>query len=335
MFNLILFFFISILTILLVKQISIRLKLLDLPSSRKNHDEATPNTGGIALNFLFIYAAWTYFFFENLNVTIFYAIFITLIGFLDDKYNLNPGTKITVLTLIIYYFVNENSIYIEYLSNNFYFLNNLNLGEAKVFFTVACILLLMNALNYSDGIDGLAASIFLFSLINLAFVQYINFKYFNFELLILSIPLIIFICFNIFPIFKSKFFLGDNGSLLLGFILSIICILMVFDLDKKLEPEAIIWCLALIVFEFLSTNLSRIIKKKRVFKPGKDHLHFLIQKKTGSNFLTLFLLVLINQLLFIFGVFINIFYIKYSILIFILVFFGYFILREFLFRNEI
>ena len=333
MINLILFSIISTLTILFVKQISIRLKILDLPSSRKNHNVATPNTGGIALNLLFIYAAWTYFFFENLNITVFYALFITLIGFLDDKYNLNPGTKITVLTLIVYYFVNENSIHIDYLSNNFYFLYNLNLGDAKIFFTVACILLLMNALNYSDGIDGLAASIFLFSLINLAFLQYINFEYFNFELMIISIPIIIFIFFNIFTIFKSKIFLGDNGSLLLGFTLSIICILLVFDLEKKLEPEAIIWCLSFIVFEFLSTNLSRIIRKERIFKPGKDHLHFLILKKTGSNYLTLFLMVLINQSLFIFGVFINIFFIEYSILIFILIFFGYFYIREFFIKR--
>jgi hypothetical protein len=71
-------------------------------------------------------------------------------------------------------------------------------------------------------------------------------------------------------------------------------LLIYFSQIKKLiEPGLIIWIVALIFFDFFSTNISRILKKKIIFAPGTDHLHFFLRKKIGL-YKTLFLFNFFN-----------------------------------------
>ena len=115
----------------------------------------------------------------------------------------------------------------------------------------------------------------------------------------LIIPLIIFLIFN-FAFFNfQKLFLGDSGSLFLGFIISFF--LIYFANQKIAHPIILAWSVVLIVYEFLSINIIRIINKKNLFIAGKDHLHHLILKKYKSVFFTNFLITSINITLFFVG----------------------------------
>ena len=118
-------------------------------------------------------------------------------------------------------------------------------------------------------------------------------------MIIIIIPLSFFLFFN-FSFFKlPKLFLGDGGSLLLGFILSFSLIY----LEKKnlVHPILLAWSIAIFVFEFLSINIIRIKNNKKLFKAGNDHLHHLIFKSTKSIFLTNLYLNLIHIILFMIG----------------------------------
>jgi UDP-GlcNAc:undecaprenyl-phosphate GlcNAc-1-phosphate transferase len=123
----------------------------------------------------------------------------------------------------------------------------------------------------------------------------------NLELffIIILIPIFIFLFFN-YSLFKlPKIFLGDSGSLYLGFVISFI--LIYFAIKDLAHPILLAWSIAIFVYEFLSINFIRVKKKKNPFKAGKDHLHHLIFKITNSNFLTNFFICLTNLILFLIG----------------------------------
>ena len=95
-------------------------------------------------------------------------------------------------------------------------------------------------------------------------------------------PICIFLCFN-YALFRlPKLFLGDSGSLLLGFIISFV--LIYFANQKITHPILLAWSVSIFVYEFLAINLIRLKNKKSIFKAGQDHLHHILIKKTKSIF---------------------------------------------------
>ena len=118
-------------------------------------------------------------------------------------------------------------------------------------------------------------------------------------IIILILPLFLFLFFN-FSIFKlPKLFLGDSGSLLLGFILSFI--LIYFAKKNITHPIILAWSVSLFVYEFLCVNLKRLENKKNLFKPGLDHFYYFILNKTKSILLTNLYLFASNTILFTIG----------------------------------
>jgi UDP-GlcNAc:undecaprenyl-phosphate GlcNAc-1-phosphate transferase len=107
----------------------------------------------------------------------------------------------------------------------------------------------------------------------------------------------LFFNFSVFQL--PKLFLGDSGSLLLGFIISFFLIYL--GSQNLIHPILLAWSIAIFVYEFLSINLIRLKTNYGLFKAGQDHLHHLIFKKTKSIFLTNSILFMTNILLFIIG----------------------------------
>ena len=320
------FLFQIFITLIIVK-LSNHLKLLDIPSSRKIHKKPVPYTGGFILTFTYLFLiVLTSFESQNLNNILSFSILVCLAGFLDDKYNLNPSTKITLQILPIFFLVN-NGFFLNDLGN-YIFLNKLELGSISQVFTILCCLFLINAFNYSDGRDGLLTAIS--STILISYYFYIkSFSFYPAENLIFLIlfPLLIFFFFNI-GIFKNyKIFLGDSGSNLLGFIFGFLAIFIFKELN--LHPVLVIWPLAYIVYEFLSVNVIRIYFKKNIFKPGLDHFHYEIGKLYKiNNFKVVIIITFINILFSIIG------FIFYSylipdiiLLLYFLIFFLYLLFR--------
>ena len=122
-------------------------------------------------------------------------------------------------------------------------------------------------------------------------------------------------------------FLGDSGSLLLGFIISFILIYLANQ--NLIHPILLAWSIVIFVYEFLTINLIRLKNKQNPLKAGRDHLHHLLFKKTKSVFLTNFSITTTNIILFIMG------YLSFSIIsplasliLFISLFFIFLILRN-------
>ena len=311
--------------IYIVSKLSYKFNLLDKPNKRKIHKISTPYTGGIALTFIFFFIIY-YFEFDHilLNNILIYGSFIALGGFIDDKYNLSAGSKILFQLFPIIMLMNEGL----YLSEiNLGKVGIMELGSFSKVFTCICCLYIINSLNYSDGIDGFASVITLSCLINLFLIvdkfNY-NFEYFLFYI---SIVLLIFLAFNLNLLKLPKIFLGDCGSLLLGYIIAFIVIFT--NVILNVNAFALIWVFPLLVYEFLSTNLARLINKRDTFKPGRDHIHYYLLKILKKKNLVNIFGLSFNLAVGIVGY--NIYLVSnelFSLIIFIILFLLYFFVRE-------
>ena len=327
MTNFIIIVFLTLILFQISYQLGLKFKLLDKPSDRKIHKIPTPYTGGLGLILTYFLVVKLLFFELIVLQIIFTSFFIFIIGFLDDKYNINISTRLLFQIFIIYFFINNNNLEINYIFN----LNEkfeLSLGGFNIIFTVLCVALFLNSCNYIDGIDGLLTlqTIFIFS--SIIFLQLFFYKTFNLELFFLIIPLIIFLLVN-FNIFNfPKLFLGNGGSAMLGFIISFIIIYYSYYDDLNIDGELIIWSVSFIVYEFISTTISRILRKKPIFNSGHDHIHYILKNKFNSILSVNLTIFILNILFILTGFFAWLHSDILSVVIFVFLFFVYFIIRE-------
>jgi UDP-GlcNAc:undecaprenyl-phosphate/decaprenyl-phosphate GlcNAc-1-phosphate transferase len=319
--EIVIFTLLSFLLLFICTKISYKFNLVDLPNNRKIHLKPTAYTGGITLSIIYLLAILLFSINNNqLQLILVTGSFISIVGLIDDKYNLNVKRKLILQLLPILYLIFFKKLALTSIGDYHYF--KLNLGEFKIVFTLLASLLLINALNYFDGIDG---SLTFSSVSVLAILYYlIADESLRLFLQIILIPLCIFLFFN-FSLFKlPKLFLGDSGSLLLGFIISFI---LVYSANQKLaHPILLAWSVVIFVYEFLSVNIFRLKNKKDVFRASQDHLHHLLLKKNKSIIFTNILIMIINLLLFIIGYFTYEFIgplTSFSMFIFCFIFFYY------------
>lgn len=317
----------QILLSFIIIKISYKLKLTDNPKDRKIHVKPVAYTGGLIIGISFLFIVFVTDFNKSyLNLILSYSILISLSGFIDDKYNVNPGTKILLQALPIYLLINQE-LYLQDIGTYEIF-GKITLGSFSKIFTLLCCLLVINSTNYCDGIDSLLAITTFIVLVSFSVYSLLlnNTEVYNY-LLIISIPLIIHSLFNFEFVKNFKVFLGDSGSNLLGFIISFITIYLYKY--EQIHPSLLIWPLAFLIYEFLTVNLIRFFKGKAIFKPGHDHIHFELSKFFGfkKNFV-LITIVLIN-LFFSFSGYLIFKYLSNvsSIIIYIIFFMLYFLIR--------
>ncbi len=297
MLNSISIYFILIFIVLLIcGKISYKLNLVDIPNKRKAHSTPTAHTGGIAISLCYIFALQLFNILENnLNLILSISCLISIVGLIDDKYNLNTGGKLSLQIIPIFYLIVVENLRLTEIGDYHYF--NLILNSFEIPFTLLCVLFLINAFNYFDGLDGTLS----FASISVILILYFlstedNLRIF---LIILVLPIFIFLIFNFSFFNVPKLFLGDGGSLLLGFVISFT--LIYFAKEQIAHPILLAWSISIFAYEFLSINLLRMINNENIFKAGFDHLHHYLFRKTKSIFLTNVIIFFTNLLFFLIG----------------------------------
>ncbi len=270
----------------------------DLPDKKlKLHKKKTPILGGIILLINF----FIYFYFQinlfdqfvstqysNFSIREFISILILflslfLIGLYDDKYKLNPNKKLFFLSIVIFLslLLNEdliiNFIYLSFIEKNIFFEN------FSIFFTIFCILILINSLNFYDGINGQSCINFIIIFSYLFFKSGMNFFYLYsifFILLILYLNL------------KNKLFLGDSGIFLLGIIASV-SFIYEYNVEKNIVfADEIFFLLLLPGIDLVRLTFERAIKGKNIFLGDRNHIHHLLNKKFTLFYTNLILIII-------------------------------------------
>ena len=166
---------------------------------------------------------------------------------------------------------------------------------------------LTNSFNMADGLDGLAVGYMLIGLLLLSSAAMI----FSGNVPILKWITILFSCLTMFFLINigstplNKVFLGDGGSLLLGFWLSWICIYFSQDPVAAVKPVAALWCVILPVGDSFIVITRRLLAKRSPFGADRTHLHHILLSMGLSSRLTLSLLMLCAGLLGLFGIFLT------------------------------
>ncbi len=255
--------------------LSFKINLVDEPNYRKIHQGKIPLIGGLTiyLNVLIFFIIFnpTYYF----SVIFYTSAILLILGTLDDIIELGVTFRL-VSQLISCLIVIGSGLFITNIGD-YMLLPNIQIGILSTIFTVFCVIGLTNAFNFIDGADGLCGGLFLTSLISLLCFSIISETYFLIIdknlLYVLVISVILFLIININKNFKI--FLGDAGSMFIGFLIS--CFLILYtQIYEVIHPVLALWCVTIPTFDIISVIIRRLLRKKNPFKPDRRHIHHIL-----------------------------------------------------------
>ena len=262
-------------------------KLYDLPNSRKEHSMPIPTMGGIAVFAGMMAAMFLWFPFSNEmgQICFFFSLLVLFaLGIMDDLRDLSARYKFIIqlglASLIALSGIRINSF------DGLFGLHELPL-TAQYTFTILAIVGITNAFNLIDGIDGLAGGLGFMSLITLG--MFLTLSGDNNTALIafgLAGGILAFLYFNFNP---ARIFMGDTGSLVLGFVIAVLSIrLMQVNIfaSKPVLTNAPVFVLGIVlipVFDTLRVFALRIWKGKSPFSADKTHIHHLLTSTGFSH----------------------------------------------------
>ena len=252
-----------------------RFRWTDRPSEAKVHSKETPTMGGVAI-FL---AYWGAFFIgvpDNVRpgfapIIFLSSLIILVTGIIDDYYDLKPWQKmIGILTAanILYFY---SGIKIDSLTLSYF--GTIEFREAGYLVMMLWIVVITNAVNLMDGLDGLATGTSIISLSTMGLVSYFFTSHMGVSAVVMIFLLVAsllgFLPFNFYP---ASIFLGDTGSLFVGFM---IAVLSLFGLKHAtfvslLIPVAI---LGVPLTDTIAAVLRRTLHKRSISAKDKSHLH--------------------------------------------------------------
>lgn len=280
-------FLITFFSIPTIIKISKRKNLMDEPGVRSSHLRKIPNLGGIAM-FYSIGICTSIFAYEifDLYKFLFASLIILLyVGIMDDIVVMRAYKKLVAQIVVSAFIVIGSDVRIRNLFGIFgiYEIHYL----VSIIFTIITFIILINAFNLIDGIDGLAGG---YSLICSALfgISYYRLGEYNYPLVILSVVLIgsvlAFLYYNLSNLRATKIFMGDTGSMLLGFLLAFTCICFIdIFIDKNIvsvpryhlesAPVVAVAILILPIVDTLNVIIVRLWNKKSPFEADKNHIH--------------------------------------------------------------
>lgn len=256
--------------------------LMDSPNERSSHKEKTPTLGGISffVSIVFTLMVFRPFDIDQVGINILSGVGVLFfVGLKDDLVGVKPSTKIIgqiIATLMLFF---STDLKITTLDG---FLNITDIPYwTSVFISCAIVMAIVNSYNLIDGINGSASMVGMVIFSGFAYVFYDAEMYYYFLLSILCIGfLLAFLRYNLSN--KKRVFMGDTGSMIVGFILAVLAIKF-FALDTTSLESAIInpvnkvWVLLSIIFiPFFDTTrvfTSRIIRHGKPFKADRSHIH--------------------------------------------------------------
>jgi UDP-GlcNAc:undecaprenyl-phosphate/decaprenyl-phosphate GlcNAc-1-phosphate transferase len=269
LFALIISFSVAIISTPFISLFAKKIGALDKPNSRKVHKEALPRLGGLSIIFgtfsgylyLTPYSAYMPYIFIG-------ALIIITVGIVDDTYSLAPIYKLTGQTLAALLVVTAG-LKIEFITLPLY--GEVHFGVFSYLFTIFWIVSITNTINLIDGLDGLAAGVSIIALTSILIMAILNNQMFIVALSIIIIGSTLgFLIFNFYP---AKIFMGDTGSMFLGYSISIISMMGLLKSVALLSFVIPIIILAVPIFDTFFAIIRRILNKQKISAPDKSHLH--------------------------------------------------------------
>lgn len=280
-------YLITFFTIPTIIKISRRKNLMDEPGLRSSHLRKIPNLGGIAIFYAIAISA-SIFAFElfDLYKFLFAAIIVLLfVGVMDDIVVMRAYKKLVAQLVVATVMVIGSDVRIR---SFFGFMGITELNYwVSVAFSIFTFIALINAFNLIDGIDGLAGG---YSLLCSIFfgLSYFRLGSFNYPLVVFCATivgsLLAFLYYNLSNYRTNKIFMGDTGSMILGFLLaftalSFIDLFIVKEISGRPHyhlrsaPAMAVAILIIPIIDTLNVMIVRLSKGQSILNPDKNHIH--------------------------------------------------------------
>lgn len=269
--------FISVIFLTLILNLILIKKSLFLNFKGDNHQKFIdskniPLSGGLILIFT------SYYYLNLLNFA--YVFFIFCVGFLSDIKKINsPKLRFIIQTLIVLGVVYISSITVP--QTKIIFLDQLLTNNTfRIFFSIFCILIIINGCNFIDGVNT--------SLVGYCLIISLSLHYLDLHGVEIS-QIVDF--YNLIPVlialfilnFFNKLYLGDGGSYFLGLLFAL-CLINTYQINNNISPYFVVCLLWYPAFE----NLFSILRKKKLSRspldPDTNHLHQIIFLYLKKNF---------------------------------------------------
>jgi len=223
------------------------------------------------------------------------SFILIVTGVADDRRPLNPKFRLLAQFIAIMTMIFLGSLHIETLGNLFSY-GNISLGVYEIPFTLITAIGLINAINMLDGMDGLAGSLAVIQALLLLALTITHHAILDTTILALFIASILgFLSFN-HPLLHrhAKIFMGDGGSLFLGFVFTWFVIKLSQGSQPIAPPITMIWIMIVPLYDFVRIFFLRIKSKQSPLNPDRQHMHHLLLDTGYSKMQTLTILCSIS-----------------------------------------
>ncbi len=246
-----------------------KLDILDHPNGIKNHRQPIPYLGGLAIYFSFVLAIAVALFhglrFREISVILIGATLIMILGLVDDIRPLNFKTKLILETLIASMLIFFD-IRIKFLTPDY----------IAIFLTVLWVVGITNALNLIDIMDGLSGGVAVIAALAFLFINPPTEQmYVNYTAAALAGATLGFLKYNFPP---ARIFMGDSGSLVLGFILATLSIGTSYSNVNNIALYAPILILGIPIYDTFLVMILRFKQGKSIFRGSPDHFALRLEK---------------------------------------------------------
>lgn len=286
-------FLFTALIVPIIRKISFHVGAVDKPNDRRVNKKDMPNLGGLAI-FLGFLVGYMLFSRENTQmISILISSFVIIItGILDGIKPLPARYKFTAQILAALIIVFYGGILLKNIDA---FGIHINFDILAYPVTVIFIVGMINSINFIDGLDGLAAGVSSIFFLTIGIIAFIMNKLGGLDIVLAFIMLGSTLGFLVHNFHPAKIFMGDTGSMFLGLIISIIALLGFKNvtLTSFIVPLLI---LAVPILDTFFAIMRRIINKKPIYLPDKQHLHHQLLDMNFSHRTTVLIIYYINIL---------------------------------------
>ena len=253
----------------LLRIVAERFQIMDQPGGRKVHEHAVPRIGGIAFA---VGACASIAWWGPKDITTFSVLLgcgiIVSFGVWDDRVDLGYRTKVVGQLFAALVVVICGDIWFTTLP----FLPDVEVPAwIGMFVTVAFLIGVSNAVNLTDGLDGLAGGLSFLTLSGIAYLAYLSS---DLTVLVLTVPflgaILGFLRYNTYP---ARIFMGDGDSQLLGFMMGVLAVLLTDSSRGPFTPSLALFLLGLPFLDTLGVTGQRLAEGRSPFVGDRAHIH--------------------------------------------------------------
>lgn len=321
------------LAIAALRPLSAKLHLVDIPNQRKQHVGAIPLIGGIAICIgVLLSMVLTLPQEPALQTLMTCGVFIVILGAIDDARDISPWLRLGVQALLVIIMCKGTGVTLHQLGD-IVGVGDISVRWFDLILTVIAICGAINAYNMMDGIDGLAGSMAMISFIGLAVLLHDQMPLMADFSQLFILALLPYLCVNL-SLFSSKrkIFLGDAGSMLLGFVIGFMVIFgsqQTHD-TNAFRPVAALWIIGLPLIDMVGIMIRRIRKGQSPLQADRNHFHHILLHAGFSAKQSLYIMIIINGIIVSIGLVGEMMHVPESVMmaLFAIVFAGYVYLQK-------